>query len=86
MTPPATNNDTIRRLKADQEPLLPALAYAGAAAIGGSVLVNRTRSMPIKILTPLAMATVTGAYFLPAHTDMIKNTWTPFLVTNTANS
>ncbi|KAF9275647.1 hypothetical protein BGZ68_010629 [Mortierella alpina] len=35
------NDDAYRRLKADQEPLLPGLAYAGAAAVGGSILVNR---------------------------------------------
>ncbi|KAG0284920.1 hypothetical protein BGZ98_005740, partial [Dissophora globulifera] len=60
--------------KADKEPLLPGLAYIGAAAIGSSVLVNRSfRTMPVRILTPLAVAAVTGAYFLPAHTELLKN-------------
>ncbi|KAG0222467.1 hypothetical protein BGX31_009117 [Mortierella sp. GBA43] len=75
MTSPASSDDTIRR-NADQESLLPGLAYVGAAAIGGAALVNHVRSMPIKILTPLAMATVTGVYFLPAHTEMVKSSWT----------
>ncbi|KAF9388985.1 hypothetical protein CPB97_012196 [Podila verticillata] len=64
-----------RRMKADQEPMLPGLAFAGAAAVGGSILVNRFRSFPVKVLTPLAFGAVTGAYFLPAHTDLIKNMW-----------
>ncbi|KAF8988865.1 hypothetical protein BGZ52_005792 [Haplosporangium bisporale] len=62
-------------MKADQERMLPGLAYAGAAAVGGSILVNRVRSFPVKVLTPLAFGAVTGAYFLPAHTDLIKNMW-----------
>ncbi|KAF9350373.1 hypothetical protein BGX34_001258 [Mortierella sp. NVP85] len=80
-----TPDDSIRRLKANQEPLLPGLAYAGAAAVGGAMLVNSARSMPIKVLTPLAMATATGVYFLPAHADLIKHTWTPFLVSHPAD-
>ncbi|KAG0205564.1 hypothetical protein BGX28_002816 [Mortierella sp. GBA30] len=75
-----SDDDAYRRLKADQEPWLPGLAYVGAAAIGGSILVNRVRSVPVKILTPLAFGAVAGSYFLPAHTDLIKNTWTPLRI------
>ncbi|KAF9355105.1 hypothetical protein BGX26_006980 [Mortierella sp. AD094] len=74
---PSSDDDSDRRLKADQESWLPGLAYAGAAAIGGSVLVNGARSMPVKVLTPLALAAATGAYFLPAHTEQFKHTWVP---------
>ncbi|KAF9989569.1 hypothetical protein BGZ75_005887 [Mortierella antarctica] len=77
------NDDAYRRLKADQEPLLPGLAYAGAAAVGGSILVNRIRSVPVKILTPLALGAVVGSYFLPAHADLLKNTWTPMRISKT---
>ncbi|KAF9951281.1 hypothetical protein BGZ72_007195 [Mortierella alpina] len=77
------NDDAYRRLKADQEPLLPGLAYAGAAAVGGSILVNRIRSAPVKILTPLAFGVIAGSYFLPAHTDLLKNTWTPMRISKT---
>ncbi|KAF9966795.1 hypothetical protein BGZ70_001208 [Mortierella alpina] len=77
------NDDAYRRLKADQEPLLPGLAYAGAAAVGGSILVNRIRSVPVKILTPLALGAMAGSYFLPAHTDLLKNTWTPMRISKT---
>ncbi|KAF9570930.1 hypothetical protein EC968_001179 [Mortierella alpina] len=77
------NDDAYRRLKADQEPLLPGLAYAGAAAVGGSILVNRIRSVPVKILTPLAFGALAGSYFLPAHADLLKNTWTPMRISKT---
>ncbi|KAG0009386.1 hypothetical protein BGZ81_003416 [Podila clonocystis] len=69
------NENAYRRMKADQEPMLPGLAYAGAAVVGGSILVNRVRSFPVKVLTPLAFGAVAGAYFLPAHADLIKNMW-----------
>ncbi|KAF8934221.1 hypothetical protein BGZ58_005843 [Dissophora ornata] len=62
-------------MKADQESWMPGLAYVGVAAIGSSALVNRARSMPVKIVTPLAMAAVAGSYFLPAHTDLLKPSW-----------
>ncbi|KAG0265993.1 hypothetical protein BG011_003643 [Mortierella polycephala] len=78
-----SDNNTYRRLKADQEPLLPGLAYAGAAGIGGSVLVYRVRSVPIRVLTPLAFAAVAGSYFLPAHTDLIKSRWMPMRMSKT---
>ncbi|KAG0054132.1 hypothetical protein BGZ83_011919 [Gryganskiella cystojenkinii] len=61
-----------RKLKANQEPLMPGIAYAGAAAVGGAIIVNRVPSIGVKIFTPLALAAVTGSYFLPAHTDLIK--------------
>ncbi|KAG0100691.1 hypothetical protein BGZ93_007681 [Podila epicladia] len=69
------NENEYRRMRADQEPMLPGLAFAGAAAVGGSILVNRSRSFPVKVLTPLAFGAVAGAYFLPAHTSLIKNMW-----------
>jgi len=41
-----------------------------------SVLVNfYSASVSVKILTPLAFAAVTGSYFLPAHTELIKGTF-----------
>ncbi|KAG0206448.1 hypothetical protein BGX33_007422 [Mortierella sp. NVP41] len=77
-----STDDEYRKYKVDQEPLLPGIAYAGAAAVGGSILVNRVRNVPVKILTPLALAAVTGSYFLPAHYDMLKNTWAPVKVSH----
>ncbi|KAF9331152.1 hypothetical protein BG006_005967 [Podila minutissima] len=69
------NENEYRRMRAHQEPMLPGLAFAGAAAVGGSILVNRSRSFPVKVLTPLAFGAVTGAYFLPAHISLIRNIW-----------
>ncbi|KAF9190609.1 hypothetical protein BGZ50_000153 [Haplosporangium sp. Z 11] len=80
-----SDNDIYRRLKADQEPLLPGLAYAGIAGVGGSALVYRVRSVPVKVLTPLAFAAVAGSYFLPAHTDLIKNKWMPMKVSKASD-
>ncbi|KAF9115992.1 hypothetical protein BGX27_005429 [Mortierella sp. AM989] len=72
------NDDASRRLRVEQESWFPGLAYAGAAAIGSAVIVNNAaRSMPVKLLTPLAMAAATGAYFLPAHADQFRRTWIP---------
>ncbi|KAF9586551.1 hypothetical protein BGW38_002308 [Lunasporangiospora selenospora] len=59
----------------DNEPLFPGLAYAGAAAIAGAVLVNGSRSSAIKVLTPLAVGAAAGTYFLPAHTDVLMRRW-----------
>ncbi|KAG0313532.1 hypothetical protein BG000_005858, partial [Podila horticola] len=73
-------------MKADEEPMLPGLAFVGAAAVGGSMLVNRARSFPVKVLTPLAFGAVASAYFLPAHTDLIKNMWSrPIHVTTSTD-
>ncbi|KAI1320908.1 hypothetical protein EDD11_009231 [Mortierella claussenii] len=83
---PSSNiNDPRRRpLNAEQETLLPGLLYAGVAGIGGYVLVNQARSMPVKVLTPLALAAITGSYFLPAHTARIKDTWMPMRVASSS--
>ncbi|KAG0293924.1 hypothetical protein BGZ97_005215 [Linnemannia gamsii] len=42
--------------------------------------------MSVKILTPLAFATVTGAYFLPAHYDQLKHTWIPLKVSRSGET
>ncbi|KAG0021289.1 hypothetical protein BGZ80_002710, partial [Entomortierella chlamydospora] len=84
-TNPSSDNDSERRLNADQESWFPGLAYAGVAAIGGSVLVNSSRSMPVKVLTPLVLAAGTGAYFLPAHTEQLKRDWVPMRLSSKLN-
>ncbi|KAF9152979.1 hypothetical protein BG015_004340 [Linnemannia schmuckeri] len=81
-----STEDSYRKYKADQEPLLPGVAYAGAAAVAGSILVNRSPSRSVKILTPLALAAVTGAYFLPAHYDQLKHTWIPLKVSHSGET
>jgi len=79
-------DDAYIKYKADQEPLLPGVAYAGAAALAGSMLVNRVPRMSVKILTPLTLAAVTGAYFLPAHYDQLKHTWIPLKVSHSGET
>jgi hypothetical protein len=46
-------------MKADQEAMLPGLAFAGAAAVGGSILVNRVRKCIIFKWLKLLMAIAT---------------------------
>ncbi|KAG0380462.1 hypothetical protein BGX24_008097 [Mortierella sp. AD032] len=79
-------DDAYRKYKADQEPYMPGVAYAGAAAVAGSILVNRVPSASVKILTPLALAAVTGSYFLPAHYEQIKHTWLPLKVSHSGET
>jgi hypothetical protein len=79
-------DDAYIKYKAEQEPLLPGVAYAGAAAVAGSMLVNRVPRMSVKILTPLTLAAVTGAYFLPAHYDQLKHTWIPLKVSHSGET
>ncbi|KAF9907441.1 hypothetical protein EC991_010905 [Linnemannia zychae] len=74
------------KYKADQEPMMPGIAYAGAAAVAGSILVNRVPSVSVKILTPLTLAAVTGSYFLPAHYDQLKHTWLPLKVSHSGET
>ncbi|KAF9198499.1 hypothetical protein BGZ49_000666 [Haplosporangium sp. Z 27] len=72
-----TDDPNKLRRKSDQESWLPGLAYVGAATIGGAVLVNSSRSMPVKVMMPMAVAAATGAYFLPMHTEEIRRTLIP---------
>ncbi|KAF9125171.1 hypothetical protein BGW39_007610 [Mortierella sp. 14UC] len=65
---------------------MPGVAYAGAAAVAGSILVNRVPSVSVKILTPLTLAAVTGSYFLPAHYDQLKHTWLPLKVSHSGKT
>ncbi|KAG0288962.1 hypothetical protein BGZ96_007363 [Linnemannia gamsii] len=79
-------DDAYRKSKADQEQLLPGVAYAGAAAVAGTLLVTRVASRTVKILTPLTLAAVTGAYFLPAHYDQLKHSWIPLKVSHSGEN
>lgn len=40
----------------------------------------------MKILTPLTLAAVTGAYFLPAHYDQLKHSWIPLKVSHSGET
>ncbi|KAF9970577.1 hypothetical protein BGZ73_006707 [Actinomortierella ambigua] len=62
-----------RRQLAKNESVGAGLFYAAAAGVAGSALVARTRSMPVKVLTPLTMAALTANYFMPAHSDYYLN-------------
>lgn len=42
-------------------------------------------SVPVKILTPLAFGAMAGSYFLPAHTDLLKNAWIPVRLSKTGS-
>ncbi|KAI7822660.1 hypothetical protein BC939DRAFT_493438 [Gamsiella multidivaricata] len=64
--------EATKRLNTQREPWFPGVAYAGAAGVAGYALVHNSRSMPVKILTPLTMAALAGAYFLPVHTAVVK--------------
>lgn len=60
-------------MKADQEPMLPGLAYAGAAAVGGSILVNRVRKCTMFIFLKLLMAMATPRAVRNVITDLLSN-------------
>ncbi|KAG0368646.1 hypothetical protein BGZ54_001505 [Gamsiella multidivaricata] len=66
------HDEATKRLNTQREPWFPGVAYAGAAGVAGYALVHNSRSMPVKILTPLTMAALAGAYFLPVHTAVVK--------------
>ncbi|KAF9158490.1 hypothetical protein DFQ26_007547 [Actinomortierella ambigua] len=65
---PVDKNEYRHQL-AQHESVGAGLFYAAAAGVAGSALVARSRSVPVKILTPLTMAALTANYFLPAHSD-----------------